>query len=162
MEAQITDWKRYDARVQLLEKKLEAFLGNEEIRKDDRRLARVYLEFAKLIFDRLSPDLKRYLELAQHYADTGVFPSELQDAWLVLDKLGASRRARDTIAGQETDQPFIHRLLESVTRRKFAIDPITDVDPIGWMAAIGIPVGEIERVVFGVYPELNDESPRLL
>jgi hypothetical protein len=65
------------------------------------------------------------------------------------------RAAEEARSGIETDQPFVYKLLESCTCRKFSIDPATDAEPVAWMAAAGVPVDAVAHVVHSIYPELT-------
>jgi hypothetical protein len=148
------DWKLYDFRVQELEKQLEALVSSPEYSGDDRRLARVYVGFGRLLADRLEPTLVGYLTLAEQYAATGIFPAELEGISQKLGSVSQQLAAAEAQSGIETDQPFIYKLLESCTVRKFTIYPITDVEPVAWMAAAGVSTDAIAQVVHSIYPEL--------
>ena len=65
---------------------------------------------------------------------------------------------QDVLQGRQTDQPFIYQLIESCTRHRFGLNPMTDVEPIAWMSAIGVPAQDIEAAVLNIYPELLQES----
>jgi hypothetical protein len=149
------DWKLYDFRVRALEQQLEALVSMPEYSGDDRRLARVYVGFGRLLEARLDPTLLGYLGLAEQYAATGVFPAELEGVSHQLGSVSQQLAARETQSGIETDQPFIYKLLESCTVRKFTIYPITDVEPVAWMAAAGVSADDVARVVHSIYPELT-------
>ena len=148
------DWKLYDVRIQGLEKQLEALVSLPEYAGDDRRLARVYVGFGRLLADRLDPTLLGYLALAEQYAATGVYPEELEGVSRQLGSDSQQLAAREAQSGIETDQPFIYKLLESGTVRKFTIYPATDVEPVAWMAAAGVAADDITHVVHSIYPEL--------
>ena len=148
------DWSLFDSRVQGLEKQLEALVSLPEYAGDDRRLARVYVGFGRLLADRLDPTLLGYLALAEQYAATGMFPEELEGVSRKLGAVSQQLAAQEAQSGIETDQPFIYKLLESCTVRKFTIYPTTDVEPVAWMAAAGVPADDIAHVVHSIYPEL--------
>ena len=152
--SKLLDWKLHDSRVQDLEKRLEALVSLPEYAGDDRKLARVYVSFARLLADRLDPTLLAYLVLAEQYAATGVFPEELEGVSRKLGSVSQQLAARESQSGVATDQPFIYKLLESCTVRKFTINPLTDVEPVAWMAAAGVPADDIANVVHSIYPEL--------
>ncbi len=149
------DWKKYDSRVQTLERRLEALLSLPQYSGDDRRLARVYVGFGRLVVDRLEPTLVTHLTRAEEYARTNVFPEELEGVSHELGIVAQQLSYQESQSGIETDQPFLYQLLESCTRREFAIYPATDVEPVARMAAIGVPADDIESVVYSVYPELR-------
>lgn len=150
------DWKKYDSHVQSLERRFEALLSLPEYSSDDRRLARVYVGFGRLIEGRLDQTLLRLLALAEQYLSTGVFPDELENVSHELGSVSQRLARQDARSGIETDQPFIYQLLESCTRRKFPVDPATVVEPIAWMAAAGVSADDIAHVVRAVYPELTN------
>jgi hypothetical protein len=154
IHARPLDWKKYDVRVQSLERQLEALLALPECSGDDRRLTRVYVGFGRLVQDRLDPTLLGYLALAERYASTGVFPAELDGVAHKLALVSQQLAAQEAQSGVETDQPFIYKLLESCTCRKFSIQPTTDAEPVAWMAAAGIAAHDIAQVVHSIYPEL--------
>lgn len=148
------DWGKDDSHLQNLERRLEALLSLPEYSSDDRRLARVYVGFGRLLEARLDPKLARYLALAEQYLSTGVFSDELENVSRELGFVSQQLALQEWRSGIQTDQPFIYQLLESCTRRKFAVHPATDVEPVAWMAAAGVSTDDISYVVCAVYPEL--------
>ncbi len=157
--AQAMDWS-LNAQSEDLERRLEVLLEDEQLRKDDRRLARVYITFCRLIADRLSPDLLAFLELAERYATTGIFPQDLEGVSAFIGKMAASERAADFQRGVKMDTQFILSLLEACTMKRFSIYPEMCAEPISWMTAAGVSIKKLEDAVLKEYPEIKRAAHR--
>ncbi len=151
------DWARFDARAKALESALHDLLEQEPFKSDDRRLWRVYVGLAVLLRPQMDEGSRRIIDVVEVWHRTGKYPPELEQLSEQVREAGAALRS----ASYQTEQrygmaEFINQLLEACTRNRFSIYPDSDVDPVAWTVAAGVPVEEVERVVLREYPELAD------
>jgi len=149
------DWSRYDERAKSLERQLEGLLSAEPLASDDERLARVYLAFAKLTRPLMSAELRKVLTDIERWRESGVYPPELERVSRRLGEISWQRLGEANDTGRPSEQAFLYALLESCARRRFTIDASTDIDPIGWMVAIGIPPRDVAQAVIAEYPQVT-------
>lgn len=151
------DWSRYDERARTLEAALRDVLSKEPRAGDDRRLARVYAALARLLRPMMDDVIGQYMDLLQGPKRDSMDAASLKE---LSERLGGlawaaqSKQMEDVLA---TESAFYYRLLESCARPRFTIYPDTDVEPIGWAAAAGVPLEAIEKAVFLEYPELRHQ-----
>ena len=147
------DWSRDTDRVQAFELDLHGLLESGTYRGDDRRLARVYLSLARLAREFMTADQESYLNLIERWGYAGAVPAELLNAPAKLSALAVQSEAekdRNAVA------PFLYRLLESCARPNFTIYADSDVEPIGWTVATGVPFEQVKDAVLVEYPELRE------
>lgn len=149
------DWSRYDGRTRSLEAHLQRILRSEPWAGDDRRLARVYMAIAKLLRSRMPGELIGYLDGLETLQNDPGNAVELNALSSRLGSAAWQAQAAQPPGGEESDQSFLYRLMESCTKTKFTIDPETDVEPIGWAVALGVPYDDLRKAVLDEYSEIS-------
>jgi len=141
------DWGLCDDRVRALETRLHDVLSLEENSSNSARLSMLMFSFARLTRHLLNEELTMYLGFVERRHSSGKFPLEMTGAFEKLDAKG------NTLMSLDPGTSFLYMLIAAATTDGVAVTADNEVAAVGWLAALGCRVEEIEKAIASHYPE---------